>query len=228
MKRAVVLCSGGLDSSTILAIACHEGFEVHALSFDYGQRHVIEIERARAVVDALGVKRHLIMKLDLRGLGESALTSSLSVPKDRGPDTIGTGIPITYVPARNTIFLSCALALAEGVGAEAIFFGANAVDYSGYPDCRPEYIRAFETMANLATKISVEGGTPIRIVAPLLYLSKAEIILKGKALGVPFHLTHSCYDPSPSGEACGRCDSCKLRKKGFQAAGFIDPLPCQE
>ena len=224
MKRAVVLCSGGVDSSTTLAIACHEGFDVYALSFDYGQRHVVEIERAKAVVAALGVKRHLIMKLDLRGLGESALTSSLSVPKDRDFDKIGIGIPITYVPARNTIFLSCGLALAEGVGAEAIFFGANAVDYSGYPDCRPEYIRAFEAMANLATKTSVEGGTRIRILAPLLYLSKAEIILKGKVLGVPFHLTHSCYDPSPLSEACGRCDSCRLRKKGFQEARLVDPL----
>ncbi|HEX9756732.1 MAG TPA: 7-cyano-7-deazaguanine synthase QueC [Nitrospiria bacterium] len=225
MKKAVVLCSGGLDSSTAMAMACHQKFDVFALSFDYGQRHRIEVERAKEVVSTLGIKNHLVQKLEFKGLGESALTSLKEIPKDRDMKTIASEIPPTYVPARNTIFLSFGLALAEGWGAEAIFFGANAVDYSGYPDCRPEFIRAFEKMANLATKMSVEGKLKFRIKTPLLFLSKAEIVLKGKELGVPFHLTHSCYDPAPTGISCGRCDSCKLRKRGFQEAGLEDPLP---
>ncbi len=220
----MVLLSGGLDSSTVLAFAIREGFEVYTLTFDYGQRHKLEIHKAKAIASVFGVKKHFVQKLELGDLAKSALTSAIDVPKNQDVEAIGSKIPVTYVPARNTIFLSFGLALAEGVGGEAIFFGANAIDYSGYPDCRPEFIRAFEVMANLGTKMSVEGGIPIRIVTPLLYLSKAEIILKALDFGVPLELTHSCYDPSPEGESCGRCDSCQLRRKGFQDAGLRDPI----
>lgn len=223
----MVLLSGGLDSSTVLAIAIKEGFEVYTLTFDYGQRHKIEIDRAKALASVFGVKKHFVQKLDLGALAKSALTSSMDIPKNQAFGVIGTKIPITYVPARNTIFLSFGLALAEGVEGEAVFFGANAIDYSGYPDCRPEFIQAFEAMANLGTKMSVEGGISMRIVTPLLYLNKAEIILKAIDCGVPLELTLSCYDPSPEGESCGRCDSCQLRRKGFQDAGLRDPIAYQ-
>lgn len=222
---AVVLLSGGLDSATVAAIAIREGFAVHALSFSYGQRHSWELEAARRVARSLGIASHRIANIDLRVFGGSALTADIEVPKDRTTGEMGHGIPITYVPARNTIFLSYALAWAEVLGANDIFLGVNALDYSGYPDCRPEYIRAFETMANLATKAAVEGRQQLTIHAPLIHLNKAQIIRRGTELGVDYGLSSSCYDPAPDGHPCGRCDSCQLRQKGFRDAGLADPLP---
>ncbi|NOY63963.1 MAG: 7-cyano-7-deazaguanine synthase QueC [Nitrospirae bacterium] len=225
-KKAVVLLSGGIDSSTTLAVARAEGYECYALSFDYAQRHKRELESARRVADALGVVKHMIIRFDLTEIGGSALTDRLiSVPKKEvlGEDTVQE-IPVTYVPARNTIFLSFALGWAEVLEADTIFIGANAVDYSGYPDCRPEYLEAFERMANLATKISVEGRLTYRIKAPLLYLTKSEIIRKGMELGLDYSLTWSCYDPRPDGRPCLSCDSCLYRLKGFEEIGVKDPL----
>jgi 7-cyano-7-deazaguanine synthase len=223
-KPAVVLLSGGIDSTTTLAIAKHEGFGLHALSFQYGQRHAIEIAAARRVARAFGVERHIIVDMDLRVFGGSALTDELAVPKGRPADEIAHGIPVTYVPARNTIFLSYALAFAEVTQSEDIFIGVNALDYSGYPDCRPEYIRAFEAMANLATKAAVEGQQRLRVQTPLIQLSKAQIIQRGLELGVDYGLTLSCYDPGADGSSCGQCDACLLRLKGFQEAGVVDPI----
>ncbi len=222
-KRAICLLSGGLDSATCLATAQHEGFEVYALSFDYGQRHSLELEAARRIAESLGAKEHRIAKFDLRVFGGSALTSDLAVPKDRDPHQMSDGIPVTYVPARNTIFLSFALAFAEVVSAEDIFIGVNAIDYSGYPDCRPEFIQAFEGVANLATKAGVEGTTKVRIRTPLQHMTKAEIIRAAVERGVDLGLTLSCYDPGPNGRPCGACDSCLLRRKGFEEAGLPDP-----
>jgi 7-cyano-7-deazaguanine synthase len=223
MKPAVVLLSGGIDSTTTLAIAIAEGFEAYALSFDYGQRHQIETEAARRVADSLGVKKHRIAKIDLRVFGGSALTDEIDVPKKRSETEIAHGIPVTYDPARNTIFLTYALAWAEIIPASDIFLGINAIDYSGYPDCRPEFIEAFETLANVGTKAGVEGRR-FHIHTPLIKLSKAEIIRNAVELGVDLSLTHSCYDPSPEGFACGECDSCLLRLKGFREAGIKDPI----
>jgi 7-cyano-7-deazaguanine synthase len=223
-KSAVVLLSGGLDSTTTLAIAKHEGFRLHALTFQYGQRHAIEIAAARRVAQAMGVERHVIVDIDLRVFGGSALTDDLAVPKNRTQEAIGEGIPVTYVPARNTVFLAYALAFAEVTGSEDIFIGANALDYSGYPDCRPEFIRAFEAMANLATKAAIEGHQRLHIHTPLMQFSKAQIIQRGRELGVDYGLTHSCYDPSPDGTSCGQCDSCLLRLKGFAEVGVADPI----
>jgi 7-cyano-7-deazaguanine synthase len=223
MKRAVVLLSGGLDSTTTLAIAIAEGFEVYSLSFDYGQRHKIEIDAARRVAKALGVKAHRVAKIDNDIFPGSALTYDLDVPKARSESEIGDGIPVTYVPARNTIFLSHALAWAEVIGASDIFIGVNALDYSGYPDCRPEFIDAFEKMANLATKAGVKGAR-FHIHAPLINMSKAQIVRKAQELHVDLARTHSCYDPAPDGRACGQCDSCQLRRKGFREAGVTDPI----
>jgi 7-cyano-7-deazaguanine synthase len=223
MKPAVVLLSGGIDSTTTLAIAIAEGYEAHALSFDYGQRHQIETEAARRVADSLGTKEHRVAKIDLRIFGGSALTDDVDVPKRRSETAIADGIPITYVPARNTIFLAYALAWAEVLSAADIFLGVNAIDYSGYPDCRPEFIKAFENLANLATKAGVEGRR-FQIHTPLIKFSKAEIIRKAVELGVDVSLTHSCYDPTPDGLACGECDSCLLRLKGFREAGIKDPI----
>ena len=223
--RAVVLLSGGLDSATALAVARDEGFECYALSFDYGQRHDRELESARRVSGALGARQHLVLRLDLRAIGGSALTADIPVPKSRSESEMSTGIPITYVPARNTIFLSHALAWAEVLESSDIFIGVNALDYSGYPDCRPEYIEAFERMANLATRAGVEGRMRLRIHTPLIDLSKAQIVRRGTELGVDFGLTWSCYEPQPDGRACGRCDSCLLRRKGFGEAGLRDPVP---
>jgi 7-cyano-7-deazaguanine synthase len=220
---AVVLLSGGLDSTTILAIAKSEGFEPHAMTFRYGQRHEAEVSAAQRVARQAGVARHSIVEIDLRAFGGSALTSSEAVPKKTSADEIGTGIPVTYVPARNTIFLSFALAWAEVLTAHDIFIGVNALDYSGYPDCRPEYIAAFETLANLATKEAVEGRR-MKIHTPLISLSKAEIIQRGLALQVDYGLTTSCYDPAPTGEACGQCDACLLRLRGFAQNGMQDPI----
>jgi 7-cyano-7-deazaguanine synthase len=219
--RAVLLLSGGLDSSTLLAVARSEGYDVHALSIRYGQRHTIELEAARKIAATLGVAQHAIIDLDLRTFGGSALTADIPVPRDRPSDA--PGIPVTYVPARNTIFLSLALAWAEVLGAQVIFIGVNALDYSGYPDCRPEYIEAFERMASLATRAGVEGRR-LRIHTPLISMSKAEIVRLGVRLGVDFGLTWSCYDPTPEGTPCGRCDACVLRQKGFREAGMEDPL----
>jgi len=224
-RRAVVLVSGGLDSATILAIARRSGFELNALSFDYGQRHRFELEAAQRVCAAAHVARHITVPLDLRAFGGSALTDNIAVPKDRSEFEMSDGIPITYVPARNTIFLSVALGWAEVLGAMDLFIGVNAVDYSGYPDCRPEFISAFETMANLATKASVESAARWTIHAPLVSLSKAEIIRLGLEMGVDYALTHSCYDPDSQGKSCGHCDSCQLRLKGFADAGLVDPAP---
>lgn len=223
MKRAVVLLSGGVDSTTTLAIAKSEGFDVHALSCRYGQRHEVELQAAKRIAAAFAVRQHNIVAIDLRNFGGSALTSDIDVPKGRSGEEIGTGIPITYVPARNTIFLSFALAWAEVIGAPDIFIGVNALDYSGYPDCRPEFIAAFERLANLATKAGVEGTSKFAVHAPLIMMSKAQIIRTGINLGVDYSLTVSCYDPSPEGGACGECDSCHLRKKGFLEAGLNDP-----
>jgi 7-cyano-7-deazaguanine synthase len=224
-KPAVILLSGGLDSATTAAIAQADGFELSALSFDYGQRHRDELEASRRVGQSLGIPRHVTLSIDLRPFGASALTAAIEVPKGRTAVEMETGIPITYVPARNTVFLSLALAYAEVLGAADIFIGVNAVDYSGYPDCRPEYIAAFEQMANLATKASVEGRLKFTIHTPLVHLSKAQIIGRGTTLGVDYSLTRSCYDPDPSGAGCGQCDSCALRLKGFAEAGLTDPAP---
>jgi len=222
--RAVCLLSGGLDSATCLAWALDKGYECHALSFDYGQRHRIELDAAAHVAAKLGATEHRIVNVDLRAFGGSALTADIPVPKERSTAEMAQGIPITYVPARNTIFLSFALAWAEVLNASDIFIGVNAIDYSGYPDCRPEYIEAFERMANLATKSGVEGRTEVRIHTPLIRLAKSEIVKLGISLGVDFGLTHSCYDPLESGKPCGACDSCLLRRKGFEEAGIADPL----
>ena len=224
-RRAVVLLSGGLDSATAFAAARAEGFECYALSFDYGQRHDRELESARRVAAALEAKQHLVLRLDLRPIGGSALTADIPVPKGRSGEAIGTGIPVTYVPARNTIFLSHALAWAEVLESQDIFIGVNVQDSSGYPDCRPEYIEAFERMANLATKASVEGVSRLRIHTPLIALTKGQIVQQGAELGVDFGLTWSCYEPEPDGRACGLCDSCLLRRKGFSEAGLRDPVP---
>ncbi len=218
-KKAVILYSGGLDSTTCLAIARAEGFTPYALSFAYGQRHAVELELAKKHAREAGAADHLVVEFDYRKVGGSALTSDLEVPKEG----VGSDIPVTYVPARNTIFLSFALGWAEVLGAFDIFIGVNALDYSGYPDCRPEFIAAYETMANLATKAAAEGKGRFTIHTPLIHLTKAEIIKKGVALGVDYGLTHSCYDPTPEGLACGRCDSCRLRLKGFAEAGMADP-----
>ena len=226
-RAAVVLLSGGLDSATTAAIAREEGFALFALTVDYGQRHRFELQAARRVADAIGVRRHLVLSVDLAQLGGSALTDAIDVPKDRPAEQTGRGIPVTYVPARNTILLSLALAQAELLGAADIFIGVNALDYSGYPDCRGEYIAAFTRLANLATKAGVEGRLEFAIHAPLIELSKAQIIRRGTQLGVDYSLTHTCYDPDPSGISCGRCDACRLRLKGFAEAGLEDPLPYQ-
>jgi 7-cyano-7-deazaguanine synthase len=223
--RAVVLVSGGMDSATTLAIANREGFETCALTFQYGQRHAVEVEAAHAVARSLGAARQVVVPIDLRAFGGSALTGDLPVPKDRPLEEIGQGIPVTYVPARNTIFLSFALAWAEVLGANDVFLGVNALDYSGYPDCRPEFIAAYQNMANLATRLWVEGPQRLTIHTPLLRMTKAEIVRRGRELGVDFALTSSCYDPSPEGLACGRCDACLLRLKGFAEAGATDPVP---
>ncbi|MFC5304472.1 7-cyano-7-deazaguanine synthase QueC [Azospirillum picis] len=226
-RPAVVLVSGGLDSTTVLAIAKAEGYRVNALSFRYGQRHSVELDAARRVVEAVGVDRHVVADIDLRAFGGSALTDAIAVPKHGSAAELqaaGQGIPVTYVPARNTVFLSFALAWAETLGASDLFIGVNALDYSGYPDCRPEYIAAFETLANLATKAGVEGTSRFKIHAPLMTLDKAGIIRRGLGLGIDYGLTHSCYDPTPDGVSCGACDSCLLRLKGFAEAGATDPI----
>jgi len=223
-KKTVMLLSGGLDSTTAMAIALAESYNVYAMSFRYGQRHSIELESARRVAEAMSIARHLIVDIDLRAIGGSALTDEIAVPQSRSSEEMMAGIPVTYVPARNTIFLSFALGWAEVIGAVDIFIGVNALDYSGYPDCRPEYIEAFERMANLATKAGVEGRMRFKIHTPLIAMTKAEIIRQGLALGVDYSLTHSCYDPTPEGLACGQCDSCVLRQKGFSEAGARDPL----
>lgn len=224
MKKAVLLLSGGLDSATTLALAKEQGYEVYALSFRYGQRHAVELNAAKQVAKALGAKEHKIADIDLRLFGGSALTDDISVPKLRSEDEISHGIPITYVPARNTIFLSFALAWAEVLKAYDIFIGVNALDYSGYPDCRPEFIEAFEKTANLATAYGVEAKQHITIHTPIIAMSKAEIIRQGLRLGVDYSMTISCYDPSPEGKACGQCDSCQLRRKGFEANDIIENL----
>jgi 7-cyano-7-deazaguanine synthase len=223
-KRAVVLLSGGLDSATVLAIARSQGFELYALSFSYGQRHIWELEAAARVAASIGVDGHRTANIDLRIFGGSALTADIAVPKGRSTCDMAHGIPITYVPARNTIFLAFALAWAEVLGSSDIFIGVNALDYSGSPDCRPEFIQAYEKMANLATRAGVEGRQSLKIHTPLIALSKADIVRKGIELGVDFSLTSSCYDPSPSGQPCGQCDSCLLRQKGFRENGIEDPL----
>lgn len=224
-KKAVILLSGGMDSATVLAIAKAHGFQCHCLSFRYGQRHLVELEAATALAKTMGASEHKIIGIDLAAFGGSALTADIPVPKNR--EEIGGEIPITYVPARNTVFLSYALAYLDVIAADAIFIGVNALDYSGYPDCRPDYIAAFETMANLATKRGVEGGSPIKIEAPLLHMTKAEIVKAGIALGVGYAMTISCYDPDDQGRACGACDACLLRKKGFEDAGVPDPTRYQ-
>jgi 7-cyano-7-deazaguanine synthase len=221
--KAVCLLSGGLDSATCLALARRDGFETFALSFDYGQRHRVELLAAARVAESLGAAAHRIVELDLRVFGNSALTADIEVPKGRTEETMASEIPVTYVPARNTIFLSLALAWAEVLEAQDIFIGVNALDYSGYPDCRPEFIAAFEIMANLATKTGVEGRTKVKIHTPLIKLTKAGIVKLGRKMGVNFSLTHSCYDPDPQGRPCGLCDSCLLRRKGFAEAGMVDP-----
>ncbi len=224
-RPAVVLLSGGLDSTTVLAIALKEGYRCHAMSFRYGQRHVIELDRARVVAHSLGAASHIVVDIDLRQFGGSALTADMPVPKHRSVEEIGPGVPSTYVPARNTIFLSFALARAETLGASDIFIGVNALDYSGYPDCRPDFIAAFERMANLGTKAGIEGAQQLRIHTPLITMTKADIVRRGLALGVDFGSTTSCYDPNPiTGAPCRQCDSCLLRAKGFSEAGVVDPL----
>ncbi len=222
-KKAVVLLSGGLDSATILAIAQSQGYDVYTMSFRYGQRHVVELNSAKQISEKMGAKKHVVVDIDLRAFGGSALTDDIEVPKERSDQEIGTGIPITYVPARNTIFLSFALAWAETLEIDTIFIGVNALDYSGYPDCRPEYIEAYQGMANLATKAGIEGTTQLKVHTPLISMTKAQIIQKGTKLGVDYGLTLSCYDPDPEGRACGTCDSCLLRIKGFEEAGVPDP-----
>ncbi len=227
-RPAVILLSGGLDSATAAAIARAEGFVLSALTADYGQRHRCELEAARRVADAVGVERHVITRVDLAAFGGSALTDAIDVPKDRNEDKMARDIPVTYVPARNTVLLSLALAYAEVVEAADVFIGVNAVDYSGYPDCRPEYIASFARLANLATKAGVEGRLKFTIRAPLIDMTKAQIIRRGTELGVDYALTHSCYDPNPEGLSCGRCDACRLRLRGFAEAGLEDPLPYQK
>jgi len=227
LPKAVVLLSGGLDSTTTAAIAIREGFDVHALSVRYGQRHAVELEAARRVVERLGIRRHVVIDLDLRAFGGSALTADIPVPKDTAMADIGARIPATYVPARNTIFLALALAWAETLRARDIFFGANALDYSGYPDCRPEYLEAFARMADLATRAGVEDGARLTVHTPLLALTKAQIVARGLALGVDYAITSTCYDPAPDGAACGRCEACLLRRKGFEEAGVPDPARYQ-
>ena len=222
--RAVILLSGGVDSATVSAIARAQGFELYALTFRYGQRHGAEVRAAESVARAVGAARHVIQTIDLRAFGGSALTDAIEVPKSASVEEIGGGIPVTYVPARNTIYLAFALAYAEVIGSSDIFIGVNAVDYSGYPDCRPEFIAAFQRLADVATKAGVSGAS-IKIHAPLISMSKAEIIREGARLGVDFSLTHSCYDPTPEGLACGQCDSCLLRRQGFRDAGLVDPIP---
>lgn len=222
-RKAVILSSGGIDSTTAMAMAKHEGYELYSLSFDYGQRHAVELDAARRTAAALEARRHLVIRIDLGKIGGSALTDDIAVPRGRSEEQLASGIPVTYVPARNTIFLSYALAWAEVLEAADIIIGVNAVDYSGYPDCRPEYIRAFEAMANLAIKAAVEGRLKISIRTPLIRMTKAEIVRTGTELGVDYRLTHSCYDPDAQGRACGDCDSCLLRKKGFREAGIPDP-----
>jgi 7-cyano-7-deazaguanine synthase len=222
-RKAVVLLSGGIDSATVAAIALSEGCEVYSLSVSYGQRHAVELEASRKVAVSLGAKEHMVIEIGLGKIGGSALTDEIEVPKSRSEREMAAGIPITYVPARNTIFLAYALAWAEVLRASEIFIGVNAIDYSGYPDCRPEFIEAFERLANLATKAAVEGEMRIKIQTPLIHMTKAEIIRKGTELGVDYSITHSCYDPSPDGKACGKCDSCFLRRKGFREAGVPDP-----
>jgi 7-cyano-7-deazaguanine synthase len=224
-KKAVILLSGGLDSATALAIAKADGYECYAMSFRYGQRHVIELESAAQVAGALGAAEHRVVDIDLRAFGGSALTADIDVPKNRSEKDMAGDIPVTYVPARNTIFLSYALAWAEVLGADDVFIGVNAVDYSGYPDCRPEFIAAFQTMANLATKAAVNGKMNLTIHTPLIDWTKGEIVKRGLELGVDYSLTTSCYDPGPNGEACGVCDTCKLRMKGFKELGMDDPRP---
>jgi len=226
-KAAVVLLSGGLDSATVAALAQQEGYRIYALSIDYGQRHRFELDAARQVAAALQVEQHKILSIDLAALGGSALTDDIEVPTGRSEDQMASGIPITYVPARNTVMLSLALGYAEVLGAADIFIGVNAVDYSGYPDCRPEFIEAFEHLANLATKASVEGQLRFRIQAPLIKMTKAEIIKRGVQLGVDYGLTHTCYAPNEQGISCGRCDACQLRQKGFAEAGVVDPIRYQ-
>lgn len=223
-KKAVILLSGGLDSTTALAIARSEGYDLYCLSFSYGQRHTCELASARSVAEAFGARGHLVIDVDLRPVGGSALTDNIEVPKGRSESDMQKNIPATYVPARNTIFLSYAVAWAEVLGASDIFIGVNVIDYSGYPDCRPQFIEAFERMANLATKAGTEDGVQLKIRTPLISMTKAEIITKGLELGVDYGMTHSCYDPSPKGNPCGRCDSCLIRKKGFAEAGIPDPL----
>jgi 7-cyano-7-deazaguanine synthase len=227
-KRAVVLLSGGLDSATTLAIAKADGYDVSALSFRYGQRHEAELDAAARVAKRFGVRDHVVAQIDLRMFGGSALTSDIAVPKDRPLNEMSQGIPITYVPARNTVFLSFALAWSEVLGASDIFMGVNALDYSGYPDCRPEYIEAYERMANLATRAGVEGQSRLKIHTPLIQLTKAQIIQRGIELGVDYSITCTCYDPSPDGHACGHCDACLLRLKGFREVGLRDPAPYRE
>jgi 7-cyano-7-deazaguanine synthase len=226
-KKAVVLLSGGLDSATAAAIARAQGFALHALSVDYGQRHRYELESAAMVASAIGVVEHKVVRIDLATLGGSALTADIAVPQGRGDAEISTGIPVTYVPARNTVLLSLALGYAEVLGSADIFIGVNAIDYSGYPDCRPEFISAFEKLANLATKAGVEGTANFKIHTPLIHLSKAEIIECGIELGVDYSLTHTCYAPNEQGISCGKCDACLLRKKGFADAGLADPIQYQ-
>jgi 7-cyano-7-deazaguanine synthase len=224
-RRAVILLSGGLDSATSAAIASDQGFDLYALTVDYGQRHRFELQAAKRVGQELGVKRHVFQQVDLSQFGSSALTADIEVPKDRTHEVMEQSIPVTYVPARNTVFLSLALAMAEVLDSQDLFLGVNAVDYSGYPDCRPEFVAAFEQLANLATKAGVEGTLKFRVHTPLIDLTKAEIIRRGLALGVDYALTHSCYDPDAQGVACGRCDACQLRKQGFAEAGLSDPVP---
>ncbi|HYW46777.1 MAG TPA: 7-cyano-7-deazaguanine synthase QueC [Bryobacteraceae bacterium] len=222
MTKAVCLLSGGLDSSTCLALARRDGYSCYALSFDYGQRHAIELEAAARVAASLGVERHLVARIGLDAFGGSALTDNIAVPKARSAEEMGRGIPVTYVPARNTIFLSFALAWAEVLECSDIFIGVNALDYSGYPDCRPEYLEAYQRMANLATKAGVEGRTHVTIHAPLMHLNKAQIVKLAQELGLEFSLTYSCYDPGADGRPCGQCDACLLRRKGFEEAGIED------
>jgi 7-cyano-7-deazaguanine synthase len=222
-KKAVVLSSGGLDSTTVMAIAKSEGYDIYSLSYRYGQRHSVELVAAQKIAKVFGAKEHLVIAIDLAAIGGSALTDDIEVPKNREEEAMHREIPVTYVPARNTIFLSYALAWAEVLGASEIFTGFNSVDYSGYPDCRPEYVEAFERMANLATKAAVEGEVAIRIRTPVIHMTKAQIIQRGIELGVDYGMTHSCYDPTPEGKACGQCDSCILRKRGFSEAGIKDP-----